>query len=330
MFKIYSFINFILIISVVISYKNMLLTSFKFFIIRLLLLAVLLSSSVVYGQEIKSFLGRKITTVIESKGSGGAPIVLGAGGDHKTDNQPGPPSSTTAGKYSWVTTFGQEKNGQVEVSKTLKRIVYISDNPFRPIKYDSDNTFESSDEGEKAVKAYVNVLNKPSVKNISYNSSTALNSYLNMSKTDTIWNRSLPIYDTTLYWNCLLFTPAAHKKLEKNLSWDTEVQLKDKTVKNTYNIEDLNPDNIIVKITSKSVYKNKRQTNNLTGLPAGLSMGLTEKATNFEGTLLIDPKTLFVKSATFQVVKISELAFNGDVAEQKGISDITITNTISK
>jgi len=292
-----------------------------------LLLSFLIISSA-HGQDLKfaALAGRKVTTTVENSSH---PVIIG--GDGGAGNNPSAGSGPgKTEKAIWETTFSDKTSTPITASKKLKRIIFSVPGPQGLDKYDSDNTFESTDGAEGWVKNFVQVLGKPSVRNLIADSGNGKIPAAG-SNTDNVWNNDLPVYDPSLYWNGLTVDVPASLKTEKNAEWKTDFTLNYGTVQNEFTIVEVNNDNIKIKLRSKVIFNDSDKGSiNAEGAPAGISLGLQKKQKTFEGTVSVDRKSMLLLSGTFQIETVSVLNINGSGSEQKSYSTTVISNSIGK
>jgi len=271
--------------------------------------------------------GSKVTSTIENISH---PIVIGddsgTGNNHANASGPGKTE-----KGIWETTFSENGSIPVSASKKLKRIIFTVNGPEGLEKYDSDNSFESTNGAEGWVKKFIQIIGKPSVRTLTEPGGADDKKNAAISKTDNVWNSDLPTYDPSLFWNGLTIAIPATLKLEKNAEWNIEFALDNGTVRNDFIIIDISKDNLKVKIKSKVIFNGiDKGSLNANGAPAGISLGLQKKEKTFEGVVSVDPKSMLILSGAFQIETVSVLNINGSGSEQKAYSTTIISNSVSK
>ncbi|MDN5285383.1 MAG: hypothetical protein JWR38_1657 [Mucilaginibacter sp.] len=280
--------------------------------------------------ELASLAGYKVTSTIENKTVGSTPIAVD-GSQTAVSTQPTGYSPSKTEKLTWETVFENKTEATITATKKLKRIIFILDRPFGILKYDSDNSFESSDGSERLVKKFTDQLGVPSTRTINGKDNVDEKASAVTSKTDILWNNNLPIYDASFYWNGLNITLPPHLKPEQNASWKTKIELNDKTVENEFVITKADLANLVIAIKSKEVYKGATTSLNAEGAPSGISLGLNTKQKTFDGTITVDAKTMFILSGTLKTETISDLSINGGgPSERKSYSITTITTSIKR
>ncbi len=263
--------------------------------------------------------GKKVISVIENIST---PITTvgdsGAGG-----NQPAISGPAKTEKATWETTFSA-----TNATKKLKRITFSVLGPGGLEKYDSDNSFESTDGAENWVKKFIKIIGKPSVRNLETGGPNSKPS-ADGDNTDNVWNADLPPYEPSLYWNGLVVQFPL--KLEKNITWKTELKLAYGVVQNEYTIVETSTDSLKIKMQCKVIYNDTdKGTLNANGAPAGMSFGLQRKQRTFDGFIFIDRRSMLILKGTFQIETVSVLNINGSGSEKKAYSTTTITNSITK
>ncbi len=268
--------------------------------------------------------GSRIITTIENT-SHFSKISIGGEQESGNDqsNEPGSKEKTI-----WETTFNENKLGVISASKTLKRIIYTMDGPQGLEKYDSENTFESTNGTEGWIKELIQVLNKPSVHLLL--DSVGTNNKNNAAlKTDITWNYNIPVYEPSKFWNGLTIEIPSFIKIENNSEWNTEFPIDNGLVQNKFSISEVNSTSFKVKIKSKLTYK-KGNENTLTanGAPSSFAFSTEKKEKTFDGEVLVDAKLMLILKGSFQIEIISILKLNGNETPQKGHSTTTISNVL--
>ncbi|TWJ01441.1 hypothetical protein JN11_01592 [Mucilaginibacter frigoritolerans] len=294
------------------------------FVVLLMWSLLSFAQNQVFNPNLNTLGGNKITSVIESTSHASSPIAVG---DRPADaGQPKASSGPVKNvKATWETVVEKTSDNGFTVSKKLKRIQLAVDGPVGLEKYDSDNTFESTDGTQNWVKSYVDVLDKKSTHTVpATGEATAIN------KTDKVWNNDLPVYESSFYWNGLILNPPASIKIEKDAHWNEVVELNDRTIQTEFIVANINGNSFSISIKSTELYKKQNNQLNAQGAPDGLMLGLKKRQKTFEGALQIDAKSMLILNGTFKTETISDLSVNGDTSESKTYSTITITNTIEK
>jgi hypothetical protein len=273
----------------------------------------------------EGYKGHKLISVIENKTDNGSQISVD--GSQKADhNQSIGNSSSKTEILTWETKFDKKTSNQIGVEKKLKRAILILDRPFGVLKYDSDNSFESTDGSERLVKKFTDVLNKSSVMFIEEHKTA--DTTPNVSKVNKLWNSELPVYESDMYWNGLIFNVGLPAKIALNNSWNTSMELNDRKIENTFTILKIDGDDLTVSLKSKETYKdNASKSVNAEGAPAGISLGLSKKQKTYDGVFYVNAKTMFILSGVFKLETISGLSLNGGSSERKSFSTTKFTNS---
>ena len=291
-----------------------------------IIFTIVLFSTVCFGQVKKQsfdqLAGRMINSVVQNQTESGTPVQVG-NDQVSADIASAASSSNKIEKLVWLTTIKEKQTKELEASKELKRIIFILNRPFGKLNYDSDNAFESTDGSERLVKNFTNVLNKPSLKIIG-EVKPASNDKVNL-----LWNKNLPVFDSSLYWDGLVFTTPFPAKLEKDVTWNTTLELNDRTVQNMFKILEIDQDKIKVSLNSKEVLKEvTAKSLNTDGSPVPVALGMNAKRKEFTGSFVVDRKNMLISTGTFKIQTVSNLSFNGSDSERTSFSTTTINNTI--
>lgn len=300
--------------------KNLLL------IIFILSIKFCFSQSLNHPLNISQLNGKKVTAVIENKTVGSTEISSDGQLSQNAPATANGPSKTE--KLTWEIAFDSKSAQEIGASKKLKRINFILDRPFGILKYDSENSFESTEGSERLVKKFTDQLGVATTHTSQINDQMFENDGKPASKTDLLWNNNLPVYDGNLYWNGLIFTLPSAVKAEKGANWTSTLTLPNRTVETLFTITDYNAKTLTITLKSKEIVKAAQKGLSAEGAPAGMSLGLTPKQKAFDGTLTIDTSTGLVLSGKFQIETTSELAINGEQAEKKSYSITTLSNSI--
>jgi hypothetical protein len=268
----------------------------------------------------KPLTNHTVTTVITTI-SGAIP---GSEGKNTANSQSTMSAPKKNDKMTWQTTFEDKNTGQITVTKKLKHIVFTINIMALSLKYDSGDPSQTGF-GLSMATHYDPFFDDPRIQTITNNAVTKPAAPNNI---DSLWNRDLPKYDSTLYWNGLLFTPPIPQKLNKDVNWQSELNLKDKIIKNDYTIQSVSVDSITVKLKSHEFFKDTSHTVIETQPPMGESFGSKLKEKEFNGTLVIDPKVMLIEHAEFQIEYVTISSLKGIVSEKRGHSTTTVTNTV--
>jgi len=292
------------------------------FVVLLMWSLLSFSQNQVFNPNLNTLGGNKITSVIENTSHASNPIAVG---DRPADaGQPAASSGPAKNvKATWETVVEKKSDNVFTVSKKLKRIQLAVDGPVGLEKYDSENTFESTDGTQNWVKSYVDVLDKKSIHIVPVTGEAA-----GINKTDKVWNTDLPVYEGSYYWNGLILNPPASIKIEKDTHWNEVVELNDRTIQTEFIVLNIGGNRFSVSVKSTELYKKQNGQLNAQGAPDGLMLGLKKKQKTFEGVLQVEAQSLLILNGTLKAETISELSVNGDTSESKTYSNITITNTI--
>jgi hypothetical protein len=285
-------------------------------LITVVLSLLIVSSAYAQNDQLASLAGKKITTIIENSST---PVAISEDGSVNPSAASGPAKKE---KTIWETTL--DKSAPMTASKKLKRIIFSVPGPEGIEKYDSDNSFESTDGAEDWVKKFVQVLGKPSTRKLVSDNTPPSN-----AKTDNAWNSDLPPYDPSLYWNGLTIERPATVKIEKNERWETNYNLSYGNVQNQFTILETYGDSIKISIKSKILFNDSNKGSlNANGAPAGMSLGLQKKQTTYEGSVTVDRKSMLILSGMFQIEAISVLNINGSGTDRKSYSSSRFWNTV--
>jgi hypothetical protein len=293
--------------------------------IGLLSVVNLFAQSGINQPNIGELKGRKITSIVENKTVGSTAISMDGS---KTDAPAQGTGPSKTEKLTWEIVFENKNAGTFSASKKLKRINFILDRPFGILKYDSDNSFESTDGSERLVKKFTDQLGNVSTHVLSVKDNTYEKDLAVTSKTDLLWNSNLPVYDANLYWNGLLLILPSSVKLEKGATWKSSVTLPDRSIENLFVVTHFDLNSAQITIKSKEVYTSEQKSLNAEGAPSGMSLGLKTKQKTFDGTININIKTGLITEGKFQTETISDLSLNGEASERKSYSITNISNTL--
>jgi len=270
---------------------------------------------------------RKIKSTIEVESQGS---VISVGNSDKRPNLPGP---AKIDRYTWLFTI-DKKEDEYLVKKELSRVEVSASGPVGDIKYDSDNTFESTDDAESMVRSYLPFIKKPyaatfSIKGIFVPSGGKNN------KADSLYSISIPVLDTSAFFSGLIFAPNKSLNLADGESWIDSIITTRRVVMTEYTVKKSGDKNITIRFQSSQTFlkqtASQATARNADGSPAALNLNISSvvlsKAHN--GEMTVDKATHLITYLTAEITIDLIRSFNGQSSPAKIRSTLAIKNSIN-
>lgn len=300
-------------------------------LVRVFLLLVLPISLKAQSTKIpyEKYVGKVITTTAAFKTT---PLVIVQGGGN-TPEAPQSSDFVKKDKQTWSTSILQKKN-ELNLLRELKRIEVSAPGPSGSMKYDSDNTFESTDGAERLVNNKLKILKKK----ISYHSKSSEWESNEALKDDieNIWVDNFPTLGKEGVIQGLFFSSILPKNTKQGTTWEETIVRPESEITNTYTIEGKEGSQLTLKLVSKQIFLNKNKLNTFTlkpiqgtpNQPLPQRMGSTTNAKKYEGQIVIDPATMFISKMDLAVTTETNMINGNTSTPRTRNATLLVTNSL--
>ncbi|MBC8988417.1 hypothetical protein H9X96_21920 [Pedobacter sp. N36a] len=272
------------------------------------------------GKVITTTAAFKTTPLVIVQGGGSAPEAMQSSDFVKKDKQ------------TWSTSFSQ-RNNELSLLRELKRIEVTAPGPSGPMKYDSDNTFESTDGAERLVNNKLKILKKK----VSYHSKSSEWETNDALKEDieNIWEDNFPTLGKEGIVQGLFFSSILPKNTTPGTTWEETIVRPEAEITNTYTIEGKEGNHLTLKLVSKQVFLNKNKLNTFTLKPIQgkpiqplpQKMGSTTNAKKYEGKIVLDPATMFILKMDLAVTTETNMINGNTSTPRTRNATLSVTNS---
>jgi len=290
----------------------------------------LIQSAAAQSQQIpyNAYYGKTIKTSIEYKSR---PKVITTSPNGVSESTL-PDSHAKIDKQTWSTTISNTK-GQPKMTRELNRLEVTAPGPLGIEKYDSANTFESTDGAEVFVTSKLKALRKKMNYQLAGGEWKAEPVADDIQKT---WTDNLPVMGKGDAIRGLFFNASLPKTLANKSSWKETITLPDSEVENTYTITGIDKNSIIINLESHQKFKDTSKINSFSfggvrgnaNQSTGNRMGSVDLSKSYEGTIVVDPATLLISKMDFTITNQKNM-INGQMTTPRTQTlSLKITNQL--
>lgn len=295
----------------------------NFFILFLIQGAAAQSQQISYN----SFYGKTIMTNIEYKSR---PRVITTGPNGVSESTQ-TDAHAKIDKQTWFSVISNAK-GQLKMTRELTRLEVMAPGPLGMEKYDSANTFESTDGAEAFVTSKLKALKKKVAYQLNGNQWKA--EMVAIDDLEKVWSDNFPIIGKENAINGIFFNASLPKALVNRSSWKETITLSDSEVENTYTITEIDKSSITISLVSHQKFNNTSKVNlfsygSIKGSPSqpmANRMGSIDVSKSYEGTIIIDVGTLLISKMDLTVTHQKNMINGNSTTPRTQTLSLQITN----